>query len=428
MDKVNPNLLNMIIYQVYVRNYSEAGTFQAVVDSLPRIRNLGVDMIYLLPIHPIGEKNRKGSLGSPYSIRDYLEINPELGNINDFQQLIEKCHDLDMKLMLDIVFNHTACDSRLLMEHPGWFYHDSVGSIGNRVGDWWDVVDLDFTLDRALWDELVEYLLAFVDMGVDGFRCDVASLIPLEFWRYARKAVTKRDKNVVWLSESVRGTFVKDMRDRGFACSSEAEMYQIFDMAYDYDTRPLLEAYFENRRPLRDYLEAILAQEWIYPGNYVKLRNLENHDTPRISECLGNDMDRIRNFTAFMFFQKGAIMLYNGQEFTARRHLSLFEKETIDKQSDISNFIAKLAKLKKQRIFVTGKYDVFFPDIDGVAHLVYSDGSLSIVGIFNLGKVSGRIKVDLPDGKYRNYLDGNLISVSNREIELIVDPVIIQLR
>ncbi len=428
MEKTNPNLRNLVIYQIYVRNYSTKGTFQAIIDDLDRIKTLGVDMIYLLPIHPIGELNRKGSLGCPYSIQDYRAINPKLGTIDDFRRLIDAVHEEQLKLMIDIVFNHTSRDSRLLKEHPEWMYKNNKGEFSSRVEEWSDVADFDFSSGRELWDELTNTLMIYADMGVDGFRADVASLVPLDFWKYARKTIAKDYRNIIWLSESVHGSFVKEIRDSGYDCSSECEMFQVFDMAYDYDVAPLFIAYLEKKLPLKVYLEAIAKQEEIYPGNYVKLKNIENHDTRRIADYLKNDLDKILNWTGFCCFQKGAMMIYNGQEFASDVRLSLFEKAQIVKRSDISSFIMKLTKIKKRKVFASGIYKVNFPEIDGVAYNTFEDDKEKIVGIFNVGAMTGKIKIDLKDGKYRNYLTGKTFTIKEGLLTLSNDPLVIHIK
>ena len=158
MNKTPIKYRNMTIYQVFVRNHSNEGTFQGLINDLDRIKDLGIDIVYLLPIHPICVKNRKGSLGSPYSIRDFRSINPELGTRDDFQLFIDETHRRGMKLVMDIVFNHTSRDSVLLQNHPEWFYVDQNGHFNNRVGEWWDITDLDYTKDKNLWIELVDTL------------------------------------------------------------------------------------------------------------------------------------------------------------------------------------------------------------------------------------------------------------------------------
>ena len=156
-QNTSKNLRNQIIYSIYVRNYSGEGTFAAVERDLERIRDLGTDIIWLMPVHPLGVKNRKGSLGSPYAIRNYREINPEFGTLQDFRSLVDRIHELGMKCMIDVVYNHTSPDSWLAEHHPEYFYRKPDGKMGNRVGDWTDVVDLDYG-NRELWDYQIETL------------------------------------------------------------------------------------------------------------------------------------------------------------------------------------------------------------------------------------------------------------------------------
>ena len=174
-------LKNSVIYQVYVRNFTKEGTFNALKQKLDYIKNLKVDILYLLPISPIGKEGRKGDLGSPYSISDYTKINPELGTLEDFKSLIEATHNHDMKIMIDIVFNHTSRDSYIAKNHPEWMYHNKEGKMANKVGDWSDVYDLDYS-NPALIKYLVDVIQYYCSIGVDGFRFDVASLIPKEFY------------------------------------------------------------------------------------------------------------------------------------------------------------------------------------------------------------------------------------------------------
>ena len=167
------SLQNQIIYSVFVRNHTKEGTFRGLISDLDRIRSLGTDIIWLMPIHPIGEMKRKGSLGSPYANRDYRSINPEYGTIEDFRALADAVHARGMLIMIDVVYNHTSPDSVLWNEHPEFFYKKPDGRPGNHVGEWTDVIDLEYN-NRELWDYQIETLKGWADI-VDGFRCDVAS-------------------------------------------------------------------------------------------------------------------------------------------------------------------------------------------------------------------------------------------------------------
>ena len=212
------SLRNQVLYSIYVRNYSKEGTFAAVQADLDRVKALGTDIIWLLPIHPTGEKNRKGSLGSPYAIRDYRAVNPEFGTLDDFRHLVDAIHARGMKCIIDVVYNHTSPDSWLAENHPEWFYHKPDGSLGNRFGDWWDVADLDYS-HPELWDYQIETLKTWARL-VDGFRCDVAPLVPLEFWKRARAEVATVRPGCFWLCESVERGFHVAARTQGFASLS----------------------------------------------------------------------------------------------------------------------------------------------------------------------------------------------------------------
>jgi len=429
MEKTKIALRNLVIYQVFVRNHTPKGTFQALIPDLDRIKNLGVDVVYLLPIHPIGKKNRKGTLGSPYSIQDYRLINPELGTMSDFQDLIDAVHAKGMKIMIDEVLNHTSRDSRLLKEHPEYFYKNAKGEFANRVGEWWDVTDLDYTKDKGLWIELADTLKTYAEMGVDGFRMDVASLVPLDFWRFARKVVSKVNKNVFWLSESVHGGFCKYLREQGFSCSSESEIYQVFDMAYDYDVEPFMKDFQDGNRPLKDFVESIQRQDEIYPENYIKMKNLENHDLERLVNKVGNDMNRVLNWNAFLFFQKGATMIYAGQEYMSDHRPDLFDKDLIVKHEDISDFIRPLTQLKKNKAFMSGKYQVQVSHPDGIVYLAHENDKEKWIGLFNLKSVeSGNALIDLPDGTYTNILNKKRIKVKDKQTPVNLYPIIIKVR
>ena len=428
MKNTKVKLRNLVIYQIYVRNFSKAGTFKEVISELDRIKDLGVDVVYLLPIHPVGEVGKKGSLGCPYSIKDYRSVALELGTMDDFKQLIDEVHIRKMKIMMDVVYNHTSNDSVLLESHPEYFYKNKSGKISCKVEDWSDVSDFDYSIDKALWEELSNILVMYSEMGIDAYRCDVASLVPKEFWKLARKKVSRINRNTFWLSESVHGGFCKYLRDLGHTCMSESEIYEVFDMAYDYDVQPYYEDYLFGKRPLKDYLEAVKRQEEIYPENYVKMKNLENHDFDRIANYVNNDLEKIKNWTALNYFQKGAVMLYAGEEFLADIKPSLFEKDVFNKNGDISNFIKKLNKLKKKSIFVKGIFNVNIPEIDGVAYNTVENDFEKYIGIFNVGLVKTELQVDLPNGRYRNFLNGKIVSVNNGSIQLGVDSVILRLK
>jgi len=418
-------LRNQVMYSVYVRNHSEAGTFRAVEEDLDRIQALGTDIIWLLPIYPIGKKNRKGSLGSPYAILDYRKVNPEYGTHEDFVSLVNGIHSRGMKCIIDIVFNHTSPDSWLAENHPEWFFRKPCGSFGNKAGAWSDVIDLDFN-HSALWDYLID-TLKYWALFVDGFRCDVASLIPLDFWLRAREEVAQVRADCLWLSESVEPAFITHNRSLGFTGLSDSEIFQAFDISYDYDIFPWYKGYFEGKNSLAEYAEKINSQETMYPANYVKLRFLENHDRHRAKFIIPGEK-ALLNWTAFLYFQKGTALVYAGQETGNEFRPSLFEKDTINMRKDacdLSQFMAALFKIKKDPVFGNSLYSV--NALPGEILLaLHRDQERRLYGVFSLKGIAAPVSVDVPDGLYKNLIDGTSFRVEDFTLNCPGTPVIFQ--
>lgn len=414
---------NLVIYQVFTRNYKD-GTFRAVEEDLERIQALGADYVYLLPIQPSGTKNRKGSMGSPYAIRDYRAIDPVQGTMEDFVRLTESVHARGMKIMIDVVYNHTAPDSWLAENHPEWFYHKPDGSFGNRIGDWWDVIDLDYS-NPGLWEYQIDTLKLWARY-VDGFRCDVAPMIPLEFWRQAREAVAQIRPDCLWLAESVEPEMVKECRAQGIPMSSDGELYQVFDILYDYDIYHKMVGVATGKNSLSDYLERVNLQEAVYPENFCKLRCLENHDRPRAA-ALYPEQGQLLNWTAWNYFANGAAMLYMGQEYRAEHHPTLFDRDTVDfaPEWDISPFLAALAEIKRAPIFAQGSFtaQAIGKDQDVIFAVRQMQGS-KCVGIFSTTARRQPLTADLPNGTYRNLLTGGTIDVFEKTFLYSGSPAI----
>lgn len=418
------NLRGQVIYSIYVRNHSEEGTFKAVEKDLERIKNLGTDIIWFMPIHPIGVKNKKGDLGCPYAIKNYREVNPEYGTLEDFKSCVDKIHDLGMKCIIDVVYNHTSPDSWLVENHPEYFYKKPDGNLGNRVGDWWDVVDLDYN-NKDLWDYQIDTLKMWAEV-VDGFRCDVASLIPVDFWIKAREEVSKVRPNAIWLAESVHTNFLIDLRRHGISGNSDCEVYQAFDICYDYDVQPYFAGYLKGENTLSYYVDRLNLQEGIYPENYIKLRFLENHDNPRAKDLI-KDENQLINWTAFQYFQKGITLIYAGQETENTKCPSLFDKDLVDWNTgkDITKLMQKLYKIKKNNIFIDGSYRLFADEDNQTIIGYYEKNGEKVVGVFSLKGIEGEIKVKLQDGEYINEIDNEKVIVKNGKIKINQRPIIL---
>lgn len=403
-------LRNKVIYSLYVRSHTAEGTFKSIIPDLDRIKSLGADIIWFMPIHPIGVKDKKGSLGCPYSIYDYRAVNPNYGTMDDFKLLVNEIHARGMQCMIDVVYNHTSPDSVLTQTHPEWFYHNKSGDITARIADWSDVRDLDYG-NADLWDYQIETLKMWAEI-VDGFRCDVASIVPVDFWIKAREEIAKVKSDFIWLAESVDPGFIVYLRSCGYCGHSDSEVYAAFDITYDYDIRDFFFGYAEGKIPLSRYVYELNRQESTYPNNYVKLRYLENHDIQRAAKTIANEK-QLKCWTAFMYFQKGTTMLYGGQERCDSNQPSLFEKDPVNwNGTDLSELIKTLTKIKKLDIVANGSYRLFDRGND-MLYGEYKNKENTLIGVFNLKLSEGSVKVNLPDGKYINMADGTSVTISD---------------
>ena len=429
------SLRNSLIYQVFNRQHNKTGTFKELESDLDRIKDLGVDFIYLLPIHEIGQLRKKGELGCPYSIKDYYSINPEYGNLDDFKSLISAVHNKGMKIMIDVVLNHTSHDSVMLKKYNEFYYRNENGELANRIGDWWDITDLDYS-NRALYTVQIDILKYWAEMGLDGYRCDVASFLPKDFWIEARKEISNINSNFIWIAESVHINSVKHLRDAGLGALSDSEIFEAFDVTYDYDIHHHYLGYFKGENNLQTYLDSIMLQESIYPANYIKLRSLENHDQPRIASIV-RDYDRLLNYTAFNSFLKGVTMIYAGQEARADHHPDLFNTDKVDwthlnEFKEISEIISRISAIKKNDdIFINGAFKINKMSIDGLVHIEYENSDKVIHGFFNLGGVEGYQKLGVPEldeELFTDILTGNKVQIFQGNMPVYKNPVILEIK
>ena len=425
-QNTDPRLQLQVVYSIYVRAHTPEGTFRAVIPDLDRIRALGTDIIWFLPIHPIGVEGKKGSLGCPYANRDYRDVNPAYGTMEDFKALVDQIHARGMKVMIDVVYNHTSPDAVLFREHPEFYYRDANGKPGNKFGDWADVIDLDYRVS-ALWDYQIESLRFWAGI-VDGFRCDVASLVPLDFWRAARAAVAEVNPDCIWLAETVHRSFAALARRLGFNAMRDTEAYEAFDLEYDYDIREVSDKVLRKAAPLSQWIDLLEYQEAVFPANYNKLRCLENHDNPRIASVI-RDGEALVNYTALLYFLKGTTLLYAGQEWADEHLPSLFEQEPINRDTgkDLSPLLRRLGEIKKSCF---APEDAFWGQADDEQRIaVLRRGGCA--GVFSLDAAPGAVKLEgrleIPDGVYENLLGGEPVPVRGGELLCSGRPAIFRL-
>ncbi len=337
-----------VIYQIFPRNYSKEGNFKQIELDLNRIKSLNVDIIYLLPIHEIGIKNRKGTYGSPYAIKDYFSISPDLGTKEDLISLINKTHALGMKIILDMVFNHTSPDNILLPEHDKYYFHRN-GRLANKVGDWSDIVDLD-TFRSDTQDYLLSVLKYWVSLGIDGFRFDVCSLIDFSFFIKARKEL---GKDIIFIGESIDRNFANYLKSEHIYVKDDKDLYEVFDSLYNYHIFPSLMSYIDGKIDIQEIVD-ILNED----NANQRLLCLENHDRDRISSILNKE--ELSKYLDFFSFIKGNAFIYAGQEYGNKHKPELFEKDPVDfsnKDNDIFNlYINYINKKKTQREIIKQEF------------------------------------------------------------------------
>ena len=344
----------------------------------------------------------------------------------------------DMKVMIDVVYNHTSHDAEYVKEYPEFYYRKN-GEFGNKVADWSDIIDLDYN-NPLLWDKQIEALLYWTKLGVDGFRCDVAPMVPMDFWREAKNRVMELNPDTIFLAETVHPHFVEAVRNEGHYMASDSETFEVFDICYDYDTHGELVEYFNGKVSLEKVLEKKRLQEHIYPDNYVKLRFLENHDSKRSATYINNN-ELYAMWTAFLYFEKGTTLLYAGQEAKDTRVPSLFDIEPVcfDGLSEKhTNFLKRLGEIKKEDAFAFGRYKIHRMPAFDVIYASYRYKDELIIGIFNMGLKVGDIDIAIKDGAYLclgtimdgnyvNLIDGELITITNNKINLSQKPIIARL-
>lgn len=311
---------NTALYEVFVRDFSPTGNFRGVIDGLDRIQATGANVVWLMPIHPIGVLNRKDSLGSSYSVRDYHEVNPDYGTKDDFRALVQAAHARNLKVILDWVPNHTAWDHRWATEHPEFYTRDEQGRMSvprdadGKLTDWTDVADLNYAdpgLRRAMIGEMRYWLDEF---GIDGFRVDVAAFVPDDFWREAVPQL-RAGRSILLLAE----WDAPKMHDLGF------------DLTYSWPSYSRLKDVWKGG-PASSFVDAEIADVRSLPNGGMRMRFSTNHDETAWDQppvtLFGGAAGARAAFLA-MALLPGTPLLYNGQEVESPQKLGLFVREPV---------------------------------------------------------------------------------------------------
>jgi glycosidase len=326
---------NATIYEANIRQFSIEGNFSSFEKHLPKIKEMGIKIIWLMPIHPIGELNRKGTLGSYYSVKDYKGINPNFGNEEDLKRLIEKIHQLDMYVIIDWVANHTSWDHPWTKTNPEFYIKDSLGNFMPPVEDWSDVIDLDYN-NYEMREEMKNSLKYWIEeFNIDGYRCDVAYMVPNDFWKNTI-AELKNIKPIFMLAEADN----QELHENGF------------DMTYSWKLKDLMNNFAKGEASIDEFKSHFLISETQFPQNAFRMNFTTNHDENSwdgtVFERLGSFAEP---FTVLISTAKGMPLVYSGQEAGMNKRLEFFEKDTITwnehKNRDIFTKIFNVKKRNK---------------------------------------------------------------------------------
>jgi glycosidase len=333
-----------VIYEANIRQYSESGKFEDFTKDIYKLKDLGVKIIWLMPIHPISKTNRKGTLGSYYSISDYKAVNPEFGNKDDLDKLIKEAHKHDMLVILDWVANHTGWDHKWIKNKPDYYTKNENGEITDPINPttgeswgWTDVADLNFD-NMEMQNEMIKAMEYWVkEYDIDGYRLDAAHSCPVSFWKKSIERL-KKIKNVLMLAES------DGYHTGGF------ELIELFDMSYNWSGHHVLNRIYKKENNSEDLKLNINRNLNDYSSKHVLMNFTSNHDE---NTWAGTVFDRYgdgaKTFAALTYFLPGIPLIYNGQEYGLNKRLEFFEKDFIaKKQSDFYEFYSNLNSLKKE--------------------------------------------------------------------------------
>jgi len=321
------------IYEVNIRQYSDEGTFNAFAKELPRLKDMGVEVLWFMPIHPIGIISRKGKFGSYYSIRDFKTTNPEFGTPDEFKNLIAHAHQLGMRVIMDWVANHASWDNVWTVDHPEYFERDSTGNFKPPY-DWTDVIQIDHS-SIAEQDSMIDAMKFWVtNFNIDGFRADLAHLTPLEFWKKARTAIEPLKPGLFWLAET-----------------EEAGYHEVFDASFTWEWMHKTEDYYKQKADLNSLYNVLYKYENDFPASAYRMYFTSNHDE---NSWNGTEYekygDMAKTLAVFSLTWKGIPMIYSGQEMPNLKRLAFFDKDTIDWNGGyaLHDFYKTLLKLRKR--------------------------------------------------------------------------------
>lgn len=407
---------NATIYELNIRQFSDEGSFKAIEEQLPRLKKMGIDIIWLMPVHPIGETHRKGTLGSYYSVKDYYGISAEFGTEQDFRNLVSAIHQQGMYVIIDWVANHTSWDNEIVDQHPEWYRKSRKDTFqSTRWRDYDDIIELDYS-HQELREYMTEALKFWVkEYDIDGYRCDIASFVPIDFWENVRTEL-----------DTIKPVFM-------LAEAEDRELHRkAFDATYNWTLWNILHQIALNERSVKTLTEAYIAEHVsIFPKEGIRLNFIDNHDK---NSWEGNPQsnfgDALNAATVFMVMMDGMPLVYNGQEAGQNRSLEFFEKDPIQwKFHENETLYTTLFMLKhnNQALWNGGHggemVRIMNDRMDHVISFVREKNGDKVMTFINFSKESLIVQFDtsFDMGRYTNLFTGEYQGVSDTLI-LTMEP------
>jgi glycosidase len=390
------------MYEVNIRQYTPEGTFSAFLQHLPRLRDMGIDILWLMPITPISVLARQGSLGSYYACSSYTKINPAYGTLADFKTLVDEAHQLGFKVIIDWVANHTGHDHEWTKGHPDWFMQDEAGNFTERNG-WKDVIDLNYSNNhmRKAMIEAMEFWVK--DYNIDGFRCDMAHLVPLDFWQEARLACDGV-KPLFWLAEC-----------------EVMQYHNVFDVSYAWEWMHVTQKYFQGNASL-SHVYDVLHKYSQYPKDSKKLFFTTNHDE---NSWNGSEYEKYgqaaKAMAVFAATWNGMPLVYSGQESPNRKRLKFFDKDLIEwhQPLQLHDFYKVLLSLHKTKAVAEGETFILPTHNPDVMAYLRRKGKEVVLVILNLGSNNGlliSLEHEWLQGSFSNSFSGLSFAFDAKEV------------
>jgi len=392
------------IYEVNVRQYTREGTFNAFSKHLPRLKNMGIKVLWFMPVTPISNNGRLGTLGSYYAASDYKSINPEFGTLEDFKNLVNEAHKLEFKIIIDFVANHTGNDHHWIKEHPEYYVYTEEGTLLHPHG-WDDVSQLKFE-EKKVWDELISAMAFWVETcDIDGFRCDMAHLVPLQLWCAARATLENIKPGLFWLAEC-----------------EVPEYHQAFDATYTWRWMHASEDFVNGRMDMKSMLMTLFQTQIEFPCSGFRVYYTSNHDE---NSWNGTEFEKYNGaaklMAVFTCTWNGLPMIYTGQELPNTKRLAFFERDPVEWNGtfEFHDFYKTLLNLKSNNPALRAADEravtkiISSPHDQRVFAFLRKFDEQEVIVILNYSGQSLNFELLNLEGNYKNIFSGETISLSS---------------